>query len=269
MPDKPSFVVAAVGLDPQDLRLIEVVFRHIQYHRFAFRLAGPQEASDADVLIAAVGDIAGRDALVRARTRRPMPMATIGVVRPGEAPSTRHAVEFGQLVRQLLPILNRVVEIEGLAGGARRTPPDASAARRPHVLVVDDSLAVRAQLAAAFERMGLSFEAAGSRDDALVRLASRPVDLAVLDVALPDGDGLQLARAIRREPRWRQLPIVVLSNRRSPFDVIRGAAAGCSAYLAKPVAYDDLHRTVSRQLGRTMRRGALPPQMRVAASGAR
>jgi CheY-like chemotaxis protein len=270
MPDKPCFSVAVVGLDPHDLRLIAIVFRHIRHNRFLFRLCAPHEAGRADVLIAAVGDEAGRAALARARARRPVPMAAIGVVRPGEGQVTRHAVEFPQLVRQLLPILNRVVEIEGLAPGGRPRPvADAESAARPRVLVVEGDPSVRAQLGGAFERFGLSCDIAVDSVEAMARLSAAPVDLAMVDVALPDGDGLSLARRIRREHRWRDLPIVVLGHRRAPLDVVRSAVAGCSAYLARPIAFDDLHRTVSRQLGRTLPAERLPPRMRWAAAHAR
>jgi DNA-binding response OmpR family regulator len=84
----------------------------------------------------------------------------------------------------------------------------------------------------------------------------------MLDLGLPDLDGLQLARLIRDEPRWRTLPIVALSSRTSPLDIVRGAAAGCDAYLGKPVGYGDLQRTVVGQLRRAMGTDALPPGLR-------
>ena len=264
MSDKPSFTVAVVGLEPQHVRLIEIVFRHIQYNRFVFRLAAPDATDAADLLIAGVGHPDGRDALERARAG-PTPIASIGVIAPGETARTRHAIEIGLLVRQLLPILNRVVELEGLADGAARAGRRA-AASRPRVLVVDDSETVRAALSAAFARMGLSVASAGTGGEALRRLDEAPVDLAMLDVMLPDGDGLQLARAIRRETRWRSLPIVVLSSRRSAFDVIRGAASGASAYLAKPVEFPDLRRTVAEQLGRVLAPEAMPRELLHAAA---
>ena len=277
MSDKPSFDVAVVGLDPQHLRLIEIVFRHIQYNRYLFRLVDASDPSRADVLIAGVGDPAGRAALDRARGAEP-PVAAIAVVAPGESPGTRHAVEFGQLVRQLLPILNRVVELEGLVGGPRRIRPagempvapgperrEIELPPQPRVLLVEGDAPDRGHLLGAFERLGLEVDVAGTAHEALQRLACQRVDLAMLDLAVPDG-GLRLARALRAEPRWRDLPIVVLGARRAPFDVIRSAAAGCSAYLAKPVDIDDLRRTVARQLGLGRAPHTLPPQLRLAPS---
>jgi CheY-like chemotaxis protein len=281
MSAKPSFAVTVVGLDAQHLRLIEVVFRHIHYNRYAFRLVSPDAPEAADLLIAGVGDPAGRDALERARARG-RPAASIAVIGPDETGGGRHAIEIGQLVRQLLPILNRVVELEGLAGGPRRIRgatridrgPDGGGDdtgigedgnERPRVLVIDRDESILRQLGDAFARMGVDMDTAASSDEALERLVMRPADLAMLDPSLPGGDGLRLARTIRREPDWHDLPIVVLSERRSPLDVIRGAFAGCSAYLAKPVDYDDLHRTIVRQLGRGRPPEHIPSRLRLAA----
>ncbi|MFM1991364.1 MAG: hypothetical protein RJA99_4321 [Pseudomonadota bacterium] len=260
MSDKPCFSVAVAGLDAQHLRLIEVVFRHIQYNRFAYRLAAPYEEAASDLLIAGVGDPAGREALERARARG-CPAATISVIGPEGGAAGRHAIEIGQLVRQLLPILNRVVELEGLDGGPRRkrgAPPAVGSAdpvvpevrgERARVLVIDRDETARARTWAALDRLGFEADAAATAAEALERLVIRPADVALLDPALSDGDGLKLVRTIHREPEWQALPIVVLSERRSPLDVIRGAFAGCSAYLAKPVDDEDLRRTLVRQLG--------------------
>jgi CheY-like chemotaxis protein len=280
MSDKPSFDVAVVGLDPQHLRLIEIVFRHIQYNRYVFRLAEPVDGSGADILIAGVGDPSGRAALERARARTP-PMTGIAVVGPGESAGTLHALEVGQLVRQLLPILNRVVEIEGLAGGPRRAAAAAETVAsappaelrceivlptRPRVLLVEDDATERVRLTGAFDRLGVEVDAALNAGEALERLESGRFDLALLDLVLPEGGALRFARTVRAEPRWRGFPIVVIGPRRAPLDVIRSAVAGCSAYLAKPVDFADLQRTVARQLGRARKPGALPPQLRAAGS---
>jgi DNA-binding response OmpR family regulator len=135
--------------------------------------------------------------------------------------------------------------------------------------VIDDCAVMRTHLAGAFERMGVAVESAASGTEAMSRLAASTVDLAMLDLMLPDTDGLKLARRIRQEDRWRRLPIVVLSSRSSALDVIRGAAAGCSAFLAKPVEFGDLQRTVAHQLGRVLGADALPPQLRNVASAIR
>jgi DNA-binding response OmpR family regulator len=58
------------------------------------------------------------------------------------------------------------------------------------------------------------------------------------------------------------LPILALTDRVSTLEVIRGAVAGCSAYLAKPLEPRALRTAVARELERTMPRASLPPQLR-------
>lgn len=268
MTDKPSFDVAVVGLDAERLRLIEIVFRHIRYNRYGFRLLAPPIEHRARILVAGVDEPAGLEAIARARASTP-PLPAIAVVSGGGPAPVRHAIDASQLVRQLLPILNRLVEIEGLAPSpadpiACAEPATPVRDDRPRVLVIEDSATVRAQLADAFGRMGLAVEEATTAGEAMQRLQSQHVDLAMLDLGLPDLDGLQLARRIRREPRWRALPIVALSSRTSPLDIVRGAAAGCDAYLGKPVGFTDLRRTVAGQLGRVLAADALPSALRTA-----
>jgi len=304
MIDRLCFDVAVVGLDTAQRRLIEIVFRHIRHNRFGFRLDDTPDVARPDILIAGADSEAGSVALERARAACP-PIPSIAVKGPGGPPAVGLALESGELVRRLLPILNRLVEIERIEPAARRVPLESGTASRlpaagpapapagagaqahsagllpltpagsagpiaaprparPRVLVVDDSPSVRAELQAAFVRMGIVIDTAGSAGEALERMARQPVDLALLDIVLPDLDGFRLARRIRSQVRWRELPIVVLSGRTSVLDICRGAAAGCSAYLGKPVRFDDLRRTVAAQLGRVVAAESLPPQLRPA-----
>ena len=74
------------------------------------------------------------------------------------------------------------------------------------------------------------------------------------DVVMPDIDGYRLTRTVRKNRLLRGLPVVLLTSRSSPFDKARGALAGCSSYLVKPVSVQALRDTVLRQLQRVVRR---------------
>jgi DNA-binding response OmpR family regulator len=113
------------------------------------------------------------------------------------------------------------------------------------VLIVDTG---GTSLAGALHRMGFASEIAGSCAEARTRLAGARFDLMLVELALPDGEGLALARSVRREPGLAGLPVVVASRRRSVLDVIRAAAAGCSGFLAKPATEADLRLAVARAL---------------------
>lgn len=124
------------------------------------------------------------------------------------------------------------------------------ASPRVHVLVVDDSPTVRQQLSIAFGRMNIVCDAAARADEALQMLASGHYDLVLVDVVMPEMDGYKLTRQIRR--RHRGTPVIILTSRSSPFDLARGALAGCNSYLVKPVPLRQLEAAVVKQLRKAL-----------------
>jgi two-component system cell cycle response regulator len=75
-----------------------------------------------------------------------------------------------------------------------------------------------------------------------------------VDVVMPGIDGFRLTREIKRDPTTRATSVVILTSRSTPFDLARGALAGCNCYLVKPVSMQSLRETVARQLRRPVRR---------------
>lgn len=249
---KPCYGVALVGVDASNRRLIEIVFRHIQYNRFVFRLVPTPES--ADIVIAGGGTheaVGAADERGRIEGR-----PWIAVLDPGTSSSCAgYVLPAAELVRQVLPLLNRVVESERLVARpspsvaahvspADVVPPEA----RPRVLVVGADPTALEELSVAFERMALPFELATCGTQAIERLARPGIALVLLDLDLHAGTGLQWVRRIRSRAEGGALPIVALAARPGALNVIRGALAGCSAYLARPVAYADLSRTMGRLL---------------------
>lgn len=424
MDSKPRYRVGAVGLDPRDWRLIEIVFKHSQYNRFEFTLVDDVAPGAIDILIANTLDPNGVKAVAAIRSEgRDLPV--IAAVPRGAPSSARHAISIDRLTLQLLPILNRVVERELLDAGRRAattgftqgkpqlrvmtdgepavgakgaaglfekpdappcqapgapmppsidpagpdargvSPPivqtprlgapsdeiespatipmrfdepgatpaatvlDAQSASAPReaarpitprsaaseavpvraavpagapvsssvsvpdrvvapapmadpaapasyatgsnlvrfpmgrspavvepprlrVLVVDDSPTVRQQLTAAFQRMGMACDAVSSAGAAIERLHEVHVDLVLADVVMPDMDGYKLTREIKRNKVLRQIPVIILTARSSPFDLARGALAGCDAFLTKPVPLKALQAAVFKQLRKSL-----------------
>jgi CheY-like chemotaxis protein len=374
MSSRPVYRVAAAGLDPRDVRLIEIVFKHSQYNRFDFVFEPRLVPETVDILIVNPVEPEGLRAVARLRTLgRDLPV--ISAVPRGATSSARHAISIDRLTLQLLPILNRVVEMElldadarqstdaaqrgagattaapsdgpqrgpqeadvaGPAGpipshadlptrdflreagrlsrqgdSARKAPAPAPAQAWEHaapghatgyasehapghapgqaneptrlaeqlaqpwpprggeatsnlvpfpidaesaspqirVLVVDDSPTVRKQLSVAFARMRVDCDVAASAAEAIQRMSERHYDLALVDVVMPDVDGYKLTRQIRR--MHRGTPIIILTSRSSPFDLARGALAGCNSYLVKPVPLKQLEAAIVKQLRRSL-----------------
>ncbi|HMN83415.1 MAG TPA: response regulator [Burkholderiaceae bacterium] len=125
-------------------------------------------------------------------------------------------------------------------------------AQRLRVLVIDDSPTVRQQLTIAFERMGMACETAANAQAALARLAQQHFDLALVDVIMPEMDGYKLTREIKRNKRTRQVPVIILTSKSSPFDLARGALAGCDSFLSKPVPLKALEAAVVKHLRKSL-----------------
>lgn len=101
-------------------------------------------------------------------------------------------------------------------------------------LIVDDSLTVRADLQEAFEQAGLPTIACASVAEARAVLATQAMDLIILDVVLPDGDGVELLKEIRAMPVGADIPVLMLSTESEVRDRIRGLMTGSNDYVGKP-----------------------------------
>jgi two-component system NtrC family sensor kinase len=104
----------------------------------------------------------------------------------------------------------------------------------PAILIVDDSLTVRMDLGDALEAAGFRAMPCATIAEARVALRTHQIALAILDVRLPDGDGVELLEAIRRDPTLATLPVLVLSSESEIKDRVRGLTKGANDYVGKP-----------------------------------
>jgi two-component system NtrC family sensor kinase len=102
------------------------------------------------------------------------------------------------------------------------------------VLIIDDSLTVRMDLTEAFEIAGVSPLHCSSIREARYALETHPIDLIILDVLLPDGDGVELLRELRTDASKRDVAIIMLSTEAEVKDRIRGIHTGADDYVGKP-----------------------------------
>ncbi len=118
----------------------------------------------------------------------------------------------------------------------------------PHTIVlIEDEPQIRRFVRAALEAEGCVVHEAGSLRDGLSAAGTRKPDLLVLDLGLPDGDGLTLIRDVRQ---WSQVPIIVLSARTDETDKVAALDAGADDYLAKPFGTAELLARVRANLRR-------------------
>jgi len=104
----------------------------------------------------------------------------------------------------------------------------------PNALIVDDSLTVRMDLKEAFESAGFTVTPCATAVEARQALALHVCSVLVLDVILPDTDGLELLAEVRSDPRTSAIPVMLLSTEAEVRDRIRGLKTGADEYIGKP-----------------------------------
>jgi two-component system response regulator MprA len=117
------------------------------------------------------------------------------------------------------------------------------------VLVVDDDRGLRDALRRALTLAGYEVGVIDTGAGALAEIAAAEPDAVVLDIGLPDIDGLEVCRLLRRE--GNRLPVLMLTARDSVADRIDGLDAGADDYLVKPVDVDELRARIQALLRRS------------------
>ena len=117
----------------------------------------------------------------------------------------------------------------------------------PLILVVEDDAAVRSLISTALEMHDYRFTAVASGEAAVMEAASHNPDLVMLDLGLPDMDGLEVIGRLRS---WASMPIIVISARGEDSDKIAALDAGADDYLTKPFSVDELLARVRASLRR-------------------
>ena len=118
------------------------------------------------------------------------------------------------------------------------------------LLLIDDDARLTAMLSDYLTAAGFEVQAVGSLAAGRAILAAETFDLLVLDLMLPDGDGLDFCRDLRAEPATRRLPVLMLSARGEPMDRILGLELGADDYLPKPFEPRELQARIKALLRR-------------------
>jgi DNA-binding response OmpR family regulator len=119
-----------------------------------------------------------------------------------------------------------------------------------NILVVEDEMLIRRTLQELLQREGYEVTTSGTVAEAIGEVNRREFDLILLDIVLPDGDGLAACRRIRERHR---MPIVILSTKRQLEDRVRGLETGADDYIVKPFEPAEVVARVRAQLRRATR----------------
>jgi twitching motility two-component system response regulator PilH len=108
------------------------------------------------------------------------------------------------------------------------------------ILLVDDSKTELFHLSDMLTKRGFTVRTAENADEAMRKLAEGKPDLILMDVVMPGVNGYQLTRAITRDPRYADVPVIMCTSKNQETDRVWGLRQGARDYVVKPVDPEDL-----------------------------
>jgi CheY-like chemotaxis protein len=112
------------------------------------------------------------------------------------------------------------------------------------ILLVEDNETIRRAFGILLEESGYRVEQAATGEEALRKAAETRPDLILMDLGLPDVDGLSITRQLKSDPTTRDAIVVAITGRALETDHAACVAAGCAGYLAKPIDTEQLLRRI-------------------------
>jgi signal transduction histidine kinase/purine-cytosine permease-like protein/ActR/RegA family two-component response regulator len=140
--------------------------------------------------------------------------------------------------------------LANLGGDSEKAPQNAIIGYHGNIrniLVVDDQFEHRLLIRSILEPLGFNLDEAGTGAECLSKLHENKPDLILLDLSLPEIDGLETAQRIRHQ--GHSIPIVMLTSNAYPSDRVNAIHAGCNDFLAKPLQVEKLLNKLKIQLG--------------------
>lgn len=129
---------------------------------------------------------------------------------------------------------------------------------KPAILIVEDDKSIRNLITVTLEAEGYPFYAAENAREAILASTSKQPDIVLLDLGLPDMDGVEVIKKIRN---WSEMPIIIVSARSDDRDKVEALDAGADDYITKPFSVEELLarvRAVTRRL-KALRKAAKAP----------
>ncbi|MEZ5535109.1 MAG: Hpt domain-containing protein [Thiolinea sp.] len=160
------------------------------------------------------------------------------------------------MVPDMLELTARMLLRQSLDDNTEHAAGQANAAltghvvehEHPHILIVDDSITVRKVTEKLLVNRNFVVETAKDGLEALEKLGAFEADLMLLDIEMPRMDGFEVLSAVRMEPRWQRLPVIMISSRTAEKHLEHAKALGATDFLGKPYQNQELLWHIDKHL---------------------
>ena len=271
--EKKAYVVSMIGITEAERNVLRNIFKLSQYRAYSYVAAVPGVATDILMVDAddpqAMGEWRQNNRENATSAGAPSNsyrsnVPTILVTKDAPPDSILHYIRRPFVASRVISILDQVVQKDLQSNKKRVIGQDTSqkavaeAAKAPPstvedsdtytALIVDDSSPVRKQIELELKLFGIKVDAAATGEQGIDFINKNNYDLIFLDVVLPGIDGYQLCKSLKRGKAKKKTPVIMLTSKSSPFDRVKGALAGCDAYLTKPVKQETFQKVVKKYL---------------------
>ena len=124
---------------------------------------------------------------------------------------------------------------------------------RPRILVVEPNRTNLGVMARRLAEQGYRVTTADSGETAIAELYRLPIDLVLAELAMPRMTGAELARAIRGEVQWNDIPVMLIAGKSKPDELVRAYEAGADDVIVKPFHFEVLTARIDRRIERARR----------------
>jgi two-component system, cell cycle response regulator len=235
---RAAFNVLPLGLPMTEVNVLQRMFTLAAVRPLSYKLITTEQSTDAHIYVV---DGHNADALrqwrelSQANERSTVFISEVEI--DANSPSVRRPILLPRVLGALDIVAKRDAQ-QKLGGG--RT--GANTAKKPvRVLVVDDSQPVRAFMGSVLAGYEITPEFCESGEEALLTLLNKEFEVIFLDVVMGGIDGYEVCKQIKSKRGKGKCRVVMLTSKDRAFDKIKGALAGCDAYLTKPVDEPKLH----------------------------
>lgn len=127
-------------------------------------------------------------------------------------------------------------------------------AKKKTILIVDDDPSILDLMEATLKKAGFQTVLARSGRSGIQKLSEDArIDMALIDIEMPEINGIQLVKMIRNQPALDKIPIMMVTGKSTKDDVVQSLKAGAQDYIVKPVAKDVMFQKICAQLKMEMR----------------